>query len=164
MDEASDQKNALPRRIVSGGQTGADRAALDAALAAGVPIGGWCPRGCRGEDGPLEARYPLRETPSARPAQRTCWNVRDSDATLILLPGASEGASAEGGTRLTIDMARAMGRPLHVAHLAEACPEHVRRWIAARAVAVLNVAGPRESEAPGVYAAARAFMEHVLAR
>ena len=70
--------------IVSGGQTGVDRAALDAALALGMRCGGWCPAGRWAEDGPIDPRYPLRETPSGDPAQRTEWNVRDSDATLIL--------------------------------------------------------------------------------
>ena len=70
--------------IVSGGQSGVDRAALDAALARGLDAGGWCPAHRWAEDGPVPARYPLRETPSADPAQRTRWNVRDSDATLVL--------------------------------------------------------------------------------
>ena len=69
------------RKIVSGGQTGVDRAALDWALASGVPYGGWCPLGRWAEDGPIDARYPLRETPGADPAQRTEWNIRDSDGT-----------------------------------------------------------------------------------
>src|SRR5687768_4395889 len=73
--------------IVSGGQTGVDRAALDAAMALGLPVAGWCPAGRWAEDGPIPARYPLTETPSADPAQRTEWNVRDSDATLLLGDG-----------------------------------------------------------------------------
>ena len=75
---------ALLRRVVSGGQTGVDRAALDVAIALGFAHGGWCPAGRLAEDGPIDARYPLRETPSADPSQRTEWNVRDSDATLVL--------------------------------------------------------------------------------
>lgn len=71
-------------KIVSGGQTGVDRAALDVAMALGLEIGGWCPAGRWAEDGPIDARYPLNETPSADPAQRTEWNVCDSDGTLIL--------------------------------------------------------------------------------
>ena len=71
-------------KLISGGQTGVDRAALDAALAAGLPIGGWCPKGRLAEDGVIPLRYPLQETPSQQYAQRTRWNVRDADGTLIL--------------------------------------------------------------------------------
>lgn len=146
-----------PQRIVSGGQTGVDRAALDAALAAGVPCGGWCPAGRAAEDGPIPSHYALQETPEALPAQRTAWNVRDSDATLILAP--SEPA---GGTLFTLRCARALYRPvLCVAPQ----PHHLgtaRIWLLLYQPAVLNVAGPRESEAPGVYAAARAFVLALL--
>ncbi len=148
-------------RIVSGGQTGVDRAALDAALAAGLPVGGWCPRGRRAEDGSLADRYPLRETPSARYAQRTRWNVRDSDGTLILL--LSDAPDTSGGTALTAKAARKLGRPLRVETLGSgADPEAVRRWLRAHAVRVLNVAGPRAGEADGVYQAARVFLAALL--
>src|SRR5438309_682688 len=88
-------------RIISGGQTGVDRAALDAALACGVPCGGCCPQGRRAEDGPIAARYPLTETPSPDYPPRTERNVRDADATLILIKG-----MPSGGTALTIEVAR----------------------------------------------------------
>ena len=71
-------------KIVSGGQTGADRAALDWAMAHGVPHGGWCPAGRLAEDGVIDMRYSLKETPQPEYLQRTEWNVRDSDATLIV--------------------------------------------------------------------------------
>lgn len=146
------------QKLVSGGQTGVDRAALDAALAAGMPVGGWCPKGRRAEDGPLADRYPLRETPAPAYAQRTAWNVRDSDATLIL----SFGALADG-TALTAEEARRQGRPLRIARPDEdVSAETVRTWIEDESIAVLNVAGPRASEAPGIYAAARAFVEALL--
>src|SRR5204862_1053873 len=87
-------------RVVSGGQTGVDRAALDVALGLGLPCGGWCPKGRRAEDGPLPERYPLRETPWSGYPQRTQWNVRDSDGTLVLLNG-----EPDRGTRLTIELA-----------------------------------------------------------
>jgi hypothetical protein len=146
-------------RIVSGGQSGVDRAALDAALALRLACGGWCPLGRRAEDGPIDARYPLRETPSADYAERTAWNVRDSDATLILTRGALRGGSA-----FTADCARALGRPHRIVDLdADPDPGELRGWLATRRVRVLNVAGPRESHCPGIGALARAFLGAVLA-
>jgi hypothetical protein len=146
-------------RIVSGGQTGVDRAALDAALAADLEVGGWCPRGRRAEDGRIPARYPLRETPQRAYPARTRANVRDSDATLVLNLGA-----LEGGTAQTIRCAAALRRPYLVVDLGDGPDvEAARRWISARAVATLNVAGPRESRRPGVYARSREFMDRLLA-
>ena len=148
----------LLRRVVSGGQTGVDRAALDAARAAGLPIGGWCPRGRRAEDGPLPEAYPLQETPSHRYAQRTEWNVRDSDGTLILQRG---GLSA--GTLLTAGLARRIGRPLLLVDLGEG-RDHagVREWVRKNRIEVLNVAGPRERGAPGIGLQAQAFLRMVF--
>jgi hypothetical protein len=124
-----------------------DRAALDAARRAGVAHGGWCPRGRGAEDGVIPLAYPLRETPDADPAQRTTWNVRDSDATLVLSRGAPQ-----GGTALAVAHAEALGRPLLVLDLErEPRAEEVLRWLRGRPVSALNVAGPRESEAPGIY-------------
>jgi hypothetical protein len=145
-------------KIVSGGQTGVDRAALDVALELGIECGGWCPAGRGAEDGPIDARYPLRETPSADPEQRTEWNVRDSDATLILASG-----SPSPGTELTIETARRLGRPLYTFHAGS--PEDVgmfRRWLQVYRVRTLNVAGPRESESPGIYAEARRILTALL--
>ena len=93
-------------RIVSGGQTGADRAALDAALAAGVPCGGWCPAGRRAEDGVIPARYPLVELAGGGYPARTRRNVVDSDGTVVMAYG-----PPTGGTRLTVDLCRQVGRP-----------------------------------------------------
>jgi putative molybdenum carrier protein len=142
-------------RVVSGGQTGVDRAALDAARAAGLPCGGWCPRGRLAEDGPIDTAYPLVETPSADYAQRTEWNVRDSDGTLVVARG-----RPTGGTALTMNLARRYGKPLLVVDLSRnPSPEQVSRWVQARAIATLNVAGPRESQRPGIGGEARAFLE-----
>ena len=153
----------LVERIVSGGQTGVDRAALDAALALGVPCGGWCPGGRRAEDGPIAERYPLVETPSAQYAERTRLNVRDSDATLILTRGA-----LTGGTALTADLAGELGRPVLVVDFADwevaAALSAVRAWIDARAIGTLNLAGPRESTVPGIYAESLAFLTELLRR
>ena len=140
--------------MVSGGQTGVDRAALDAAIDAGLPIGGFCPRGRLAEDGAIPARYPLVETPSAEHAQRTEWNVRDSDATLVLTRG-----TPRGGTAFTLAVAGRLGRPALVLDLAlRPDPKSARAWCVERAGRTLNVAGPRESGAPGIYAEARAFL------
>lgn len=138
------------RKIVSGGQTGVDRAALDWALASGVPCGGWCPLGRWAEDGPIDVRYPLRETPDVKPALRTEWNVRDSDGTLIV----TLAGRITGGTLLTDNLAKCLSRPL--LHLSEADgsateqEELLRRFIDQNEISTLNVAGPRESGEPGV--------------
>ena len=135
-----------------------DRAALDAALAFGLPVGGWCPRGRLAEDGPIDPRYPLRETPSASYPQRTEWNVRDSDGTLVLT-----GGRPRGGTALTFALARRLGRPCLVLDLdADPDPDEIRRWAEAEEIATLNVAGPRESQHPGIHEATRAFLETAL--
>ncbi|HEX2204778.1 MAG TPA: putative molybdenum carrier protein [Longimicrobium sp.] len=144
-------------KIVSGGQTGVDRAALDVALELGLSCGGWCPAGRRAEDGPIDARYPLAETPSADPAQRTEWNVRDSDATLVLTGGPS------AGTERAREAARRLGRPVYT--FSAGGPPDVgafRRWLQLYRVRTLNVAGPRESESPGIHAAALATLRALL--
>jgi hypothetical protein len=154
------QRESIPMmlKLVSGGQTGVDRAALDAARALGIPCGGWCPRGRRAEDGPIGAEYPLQETPSADYEQRTEWNVRDSDATLVLVRG-----QPSPGTLLTIDLARRMRRPLLIVDLGGAPdPAQVRRLVEDERVGVLNVAGPRESQNTGIGGVAREFLERAL--
>lgn len=145
-------------RVVSGGQTGVDRAALDVALTLRLPCGGWCPRGRRAEDGPIDPRYPLRETPSRDYAERTEWNVRDSDATLILHHG-----PLMGGTALTLALARRHRRPVLAVDVgAKADAAAVQAWLRDLRPRVLNVAGPRESRAPGIQAEAARFLRRVL--
>jgi hypothetical protein len=135
--------------IVSGGQTGADRAALDFAVEHGLPHAGWCPRGRMAEDGPLARTYRLEETPSRKYAQRTAWNVRDSDATAVftILP------QATGGTALTLTLAQQLGRPwLHLARDAGEA-DHASRltaFLQEHEVRRLNVAGPRASQEPEI--------------
>lgn len=152
-------------RIVSGGQTGADRAALDVALELGIDSGGWCPAGGWAEDQPeppgLLALYPnLVATPQADPAVRTRLNVRDSDATLVVW----DGAVPSPGTRRTIDIALELGRPLlvTVGDVAE-----VDAWLAGLPELptgiVLNVAGPRESGCPGTYERTAELLRAALA-
>lgn len=140
--------------MISGGQTGVDRAALDAALGLGLLCGGWCPKGRRAEDGGISRRYPLQETPDADYSQRTAWNVRDADATLILRRG-----PLTSGTALTLRLARLARKPRRVVDLDRSGPpERVRQWLARHRVRVLNVAGPRESQRPGIGQQARAFL------
>ncbi|MEX2171624.1 MAG: putative molybdenum carrier protein [Pirellulales bacterium] len=135
--------------IISGGQTGADRAALDVAIALGLPHGGWCPCGRMAEDGPIDGRYNLQETPSTNYAQRTEWNVRDSDATVVF----SARRNVAGGTALTLAIARRLGKP--VLHLVQGDPpEAIARtlWSFLREYDVrkLNIAGPRASQEPQI--------------
>jgi len=148
----------IAEKIISGGQTGVDRAALDVAIELGIPCGGWCPKGRRAEDGRIPDFYPLEETSSAEYPQRTRMNVEDSDGTLILAWG-----PPEGGTLLTLKLARKEGKPLLLADLEKGFePARVRKWIASHKVRVLNVGGPRESECPGMYEKTRAFLREVL--
>lgn len=145
-------------KIVSGGQTGVDRAALDVALALGIPCGGWVPRGRRTEHGPLPDHYPMRETASSAYPERTRLNVRDSDATLILVRG-----RPTGGTALTLAIARQLARPNRVVDLADPDdPAMLREWIADQHINVLNVAGPRESTTPGIYEDASRYLFALL--
>jgi putative molybdenum carrier protein len=151
----------LTTKIISGGQTGVDRAALDAAMDLGLPCGGWCPKGRRAEDGVIPSRYPLQETSSAQYPQRTQWNVRDSDGTLILI----QGQPKRNGTALTIETAKRLRKPCLVLDLA-AQPDLsiVQTWVERQTIQTLNVAGPRESTCPGIYAEARRFLTAFLTR
>ena len=150
------------RKLVSGAQTGADRAALDVALERGMESGGWVPRGRTAEDGTIPGRYTgLRETESPDPAVRTACNVRDADATVII----SHGPLA-GGSRLTADEAIRLERPL--LHLDLAVLTHteavarLRTWLRAVDPVVLNVAGPRASEDPAIGGAVTALLRDAL--
>ncbi len=154
-------------KIVSGGQTGVDRAALDVAVELGIPYGGWCPRGGWAEDLPdppgLLALYPaLRETPEQSPGQRTEWNVRDADALLVLTDAA--GLAASAGTDFAVACAKRLGRPLLILNVGdEDAVTLARDWIEARDDSFsLCIGGPRESEAPGIYAQARTFLHALL--
>jgi hypothetical protein len=150
---------ALLDRIVSGGQTGVDRGALDAAIEAGIAHGGWCPRERRAEDGRIPDRYRLTEVEAHDYVVRTERNVVDSDATLVLAVG-----QPRNGTALTCRLARQHRKPCLIVDLDRpVAPEEVRTWIAAEGVRVLNVAGPRESSHPGVQERAAGFMRRVLA-
>lgn len=144
--------------LISGGQTGVDRAALDVALVVGLQIGGWCPKGRRAEDGIIPMTYPLQETPSPRYAQRTQWNIRDADGTLILTCH-----EPTGGTALTIDTVQRVHKPYRVIDLTtNPSPRDVASWISHTCITVLNVAGPRESTCPGIYREAFDWLQNML--
>ena len=149
-------------KIISGAQTGVDRAALDAAIACGLDYGGSIPRGRQAEDGPVPQHYTaLIELNSEDYAVRTRRNVRDADATLILCPGLPE-----GGTALTESIARRLKRPVLVVDTDRetrlAAIKRMRAWLDAQKPAVLNIAGPRESRYPGVYARVRDMLEKLF--
>ena len=147
-------------KIISGGQTGVDRAALDAAISLGVDHGGWCPAGRLAEDGPIADVYHLTETASTDYTVRTEQNVIDADATLILCRG-----ELTGGTALTKQMAQRHGKPCLVVDLGMP-PDvaDISAWLAEHNVAALNVAGPRESTCPGIGAAAEECVRQLFDR
>ena len=146
-------------KIISGGQTGVDRAALNAALEMGIPCGGWCPKGRRAEDGMIPLKYPLEETSSPDYPQRTEFNIQDSDGTIILT-----GGPPLGGTLLTLKLARKHHKPFLLIDLSQGGNASlVRDWIQNGGIQILNVAGPRESEAPGIQDMALNFLREILA-
>jgi len=148
-------------RIISGGQTGADRAALDLALKFGIPHGGWVPQGCLAEDGRLSDKYHLKEMPSDSYAARTEQNVIDSDGTVIF----SHGKPA-GGTKLTREMAVKHDRKMLVIDLnltsSLDAASLVVSWIQSQSIKIMNVAGPRASEDAGIYLDVFRILEMVL--
>jgi hypothetical protein len=153
--------------LVSGGQSGVDRAVLDVAIMRGIAYGGWCPQGGWAEDYPeppgLLAKYPLlQQTPLADPAQRTQWNVRDADACMILI--ASGSLTISKGTAQAQRLALWYRKPVHVADLGNfEARQRAQEWLAEQhgtfgADLKLTIGGPRESEVPGIYARAVQFI------
>ena len=148
-------------KIISGGQTGVDRAALDFAIRHGFEHGGWCPRDRLAEDGVIPRIYQLRETDSADYDERTEKNVLDSDATLIV----ARVMELSGGTAFTKICAEQHGRPLLVVHERDGVSKSaasLAEFIKRHKVRTLNVAGPRESQAPGIGKFAWELLEAVL--
>lgn len=149
------------QKIISGGQTGADRAALDCAIEKGIPHGGWCPKGRRAEDGPIDSRYALVETPTANYIQRTEWNVRDADATVIF----SLGDTLSGGSKRTADLAGKHGKPcLHLSKAVDGdkAVRTLLEFLVKHGVRTLNVAGPRASNEPEVGMFVREVLDQTL--
>ncbi len=135
-------------KIISGGQTGADRAGLDWAIKHGIPHGGWCPKGRKAEDGPIDAKCQLKETPNSNDLQCTEWNVRDSDGTVIF----SVGKRLSGNSAETLEFAIKHRKPyLHLsAVFKDNAAQKLEKWIEENNIRVLNVAGPRASKEPKV--------------
>lgn len=145
------------QKIVSGGQTGVDRAALDFAMERGIPCGGWCPKERTAEDGRIPDHYPLQEVTGGYRV-RTEKNVVDSDATLILIAD-----KLSGGTLLTRNLCRKHRKPHLVVKLtAPGAVDSARQWLRETEIAVLNVAGPRESGEPGIHENTVAFLRSLL--
>lgn len=168
-------------KIISGGQTGVDRAALDAAIEMGIPHGGWCPRGRRSENGIIPTRYHLKEIEGIEYSERTRRNIIESDATLILTSG-----PLQGGTLLSFNLCKKLSRPVLVVQLTlqplihsnsshsdavlvpihstnadSTVPSHPQKlpeWLAKFRVRVLNVAGPRASKSPEIYQLSKAYL------
>lgn len=149
------------QKIISGGQTGVDRGALDACLDYSFPCGGWCPKGRLAEDGSIDKKYPLRETEEKEYSVRTVKNVDDSDGTLIISP-----ENISGGTMLTYQVAKKKNKPVFLIH-----PDptdnsmkisSITEWLVTHSIKTLNVAGPRESEWPGAHSKSRHLMGQLL--
>ena len=134
-------------KIVSGGQTGADRAALDWAIENGIPHGGWCPKGRLAEDGPISTRFNLTESPSKNYLQRTEWNARDSDGTVVF----SIAQILSGGSMKTVSFAQKHKKPvIHISRENQNPAEALIQFIRSNGIRILNVAGPRGSKEPEV--------------
>ena len=144
-------------KIISGGQTGADRAGLDWAIKHGVAHGGWCPKGRKAEDGRIDVCYNLTETAETSYLVRTKLNVRHSDATLIF----TMSKELDGGSKKTREFSEKLGVPSRHVH-PETKPEHVIGFLDRNRVKILNIAGKRESSAPGISAWVKAFLDQVL--
>jgi hypothetical protein len=151
----------LKIKIVSGGQTGVDRAALDAALQNRTECGGWCPEGRLAEDGAIPERYPVAELPSADYSKRTLRNVIDSDGTVIIYFD-----TVTGGTEKTLLFCLNQKKPRLLIDAAELTPERtaerIRKFVADHSISTLNVAGPRAGESPPAYAYALQAMDRFL--
>ncbi len=146
------------KKVLSGGQTGGDRAALDWAIQNNIPHGGWCPKGRRAEDGVIPNRYVLQETESEGYMQRTKRNIRDSDATLII----SLKAELTGGSKFTYEYARRIAKPwLHVQPDSK-WHEQIKAFFETNMIQILNVAGPRNSIAPNIEQFVNTVLDEVL--
>ena len=140
----------LKLKIISGGQTGVDRAALDAALESGVSVGGWCPQGREAEDGPITEKYPLQELTDGSYKERTLKNVQDSDATVLIYF-----ESISGGTAETLSFCLNEKKPYLLINgidiTEESASKQIKQFINESQISILNVAGPRASKEKRAY-------------
>ncbi|NCB43398.1 MAG: hypothetical protein EOM59_12375 [Clostridia bacterium] len=147
----------LVKKVISGGQTGVDRAGLDAAIELGIEHGGYAPKGRKAEDGQIPAKYNLEELTRGGYPTRTKKNIKSSDGTVIFCQG-----KPSTGTKLTVDYAKAMKKPCLVldldAVIVPTAVERIREWIARENIQILNVAGPRLSSAPVVATMAKKIL------
>ncbi len=151
------------KKIVSGGQTGVDRAALDVAIELGIPHGGWCPKGRLSESGTIPNCYNLQETDSSEYSERTKLNIKDSDGTLIFVPNWPLPDNITDGTRLTIQEAEEKVKPYLIIDLSNGHDaEKIIDWIKKNNIEKLNVAGPRESQSRGIYQLAYRLLENII--
>lgn len=159
VDETGGRLKYMIRLIISGGQTGVDRAGLDAAIKAGFPVGGYCPKGRLSEDGPIPDFYPLQELSLSDYAVSTEKNVVESDGTLIINKG-----DLSLCNKLTSDYAIKHMRPCLIVPLEEPTEAaHVIRWIVGQQITTLNIAGPRESKCPdGIYTETIAYLDKLF--
>lgn len=147
-------------KIVSGGQTGVDRAALDVTINLNIPHGGWCPKGRLAENGIISVKYKLIETSTSDYSERTIANIRDSDGTLIIIEHPS--GELSGSTLLTRDEALKQNKLWQLINLLDASEQsNVIDWIRDNSIKVLNIAGPRESQCPGIYEKAYSYLRNL---
>lgn len=152
----------LVNKIVSGGQTGVDRAALDAAIQNNIPHGGWCPKGRLAENSTtIPEFYNLIETEESDVSVRTKLNIRDSSGTMIILPKWPN--EVKDGTILTIDEVKAQNKPYYIVNLSgENSYNDILLWIKENKISILNIAGPRESSSNGIYNKSLNFLDLLI--
>ncbi|XOV92528.1 MAG: putative molybdenum carrier protein [Bacteroidota bacterium] len=156
-------------KIISGGQTGVDQAALQAAIDSGIEHGGWCPPGRVCEDGIIPNRFRLKETPEARSPEapniprslRTEWNIRDAEASLIILP---ERMPPDPGTSWALKMAEKYQKPYFMVDPTTDVLQFTKDWIRSNQIRVLGVGGPSEMTVPGIYDSTYQFMKDLLTK
>ncbi len=149
-------------RIISGGQTGVDRAALDFALENQIDCFGWCPKGRKAEDGVIPNTYPLKEAETSGYEKRTLKNVEESQGLMVFVDG-----EPDNGTILAIDHAEKQNKPIYIIHLSMNVEDQetgILDFLEDQEVTIVNIVGPRESNSPGIYRKTKSFLEELIFR